>query len=167
MKSFTIEVIYGKIRAVTSRSRGLPGGNHAVQITPSACCSYAAALKSGALMQNDWLFIGIFLLMAPVFPALALVIPRLIAPRKPNPLKSQTYECGIETYGDTWVQFKAQYYIFALAFLIFDVEVVFLYPWAVAFDQIPLFAVFEGVIFILILVVGLVYAWRKGILEWV
>jgi NADH:ubiquinone oxidoreductase subunit 3 (subunit A) len=118
-------------------------------------------------MQNDWLFIGIFLLLAPVFPALALLIPRLVAPRKPNPLKSQTYECGIETYGDTWVQFKAQYYIFALAFLIFDVEVVFLFPWAVAFDLLPLFAVIEGVIFILILVVGLIYAWRKGILEWV
>ncbi|HLE16145.1 MAG TPA: NADH-quinone oxidoreductase subunit A [Anaerolineales bacterium] len=118
-------------------------------------------------MQNDWLFIGIFLILAPVFPGLALLIPRLIAPKKPNPLKSQTYECGIETYGDTWVQFKAQYYIFALAFLIFDVEIVFLYPWAVAFDQLPLFAVMEGVIFILILVVGLLYAWRKGILEWV
>jgi NADH:ubiquinone oxidoreductase subunit 3 (subunit A) len=117
-------------------------------------------------MQNDWIFIGIFLILAPVFPGLALLIPRIVAPKKPNPLKSQTYECGIETYGDTWVQFKAQYYIFALAFLIFDVEVVFLYPWAVAFNQIPLFAVIEGVIFILILVTGLIYAWRKGTLEW-
>jgi len=117
-------------------------------------------------MQNDWLFILVFLILAPIFPIAALLIPRLIAPRKPNPLKSQTYECGIETFGDTWVQFKAQYYIYALAFLIFDVEVVFLFPWAVAFDQLPLFAVIEGVIFILILVAGLVYAWRKGILEW-
>lgn len=117
-------------------------------------------------MQNDWLFILVFLILAPIFPIAALLIPRLIAPRKPNSLKSQTYECGIETLGDTWVQFKAQYYIYALAFLIFDVEVVFLFPWAVAFDQLPLFAVFEGVIFILILVAGLVYAWRKGILEW-
>jgi len=117
-------------------------------------------------MTNDWLFIGIFLLLAPVFPALALVIPRLIAPRKPNPLKSQTYECGIETVGDTWVQFRVQYYIFALVFLIFDVETVFLFPWAVAFGQLPLFAVMEGVLFILILVAGLMYAWRKGVLEW-
>jgi len=118
-------------------------------------------------MLNDWIFIGIFLLLAPVFPAMALLIPRLIAPRKPNPLKSETYECGIETYGETWVQFKAQYYIFALVFLIFDVEIVFLFPWAVAFDQLPLFAVMEGVLFILILVVGLLYTWRKGVLEWV
>jgi NADH:ubiquinone oxidoreductase subunit 3 (subunit A) len=117
-------------------------------------------------MLNDWMFIGIFLLLAPVFPGLALLIPRLIAPKKPNSAKSETYECGIETFGDTWVQFKAQYYIFALVFLIFDVEIVFLFPWAVAFNQIPLFAVFEGVLFILILVAGLVYAWRKGVLEW-
>jgi NADH:ubiquinone oxidoreductase subunit 3 (subunit A) len=120
----------------------------------------------GASMQNDWLFILVFLILAPVFPIAALIIPRLLAPRKPNPLKSQTYECGIETLGDTWVQFKAQYYIYALAFLIFDVEVVFLFPWAVAFDQLPMFAVLEGILFILILVAGLVYAWRKGILEW-
>lgn len=120
----------------------------------------------GASMQNDWLFILIFLILAPVFPIAALIIPRLLAPRKPNPLKSQTYECGIETLGDTWVQFKAQYYIYALAFLIFDVEVVFLFPWAVAFDQLPMFAVLEGILFILILVAGLIYAWRKGILEW-
>ena len=117
-------------------------------------------------MPNDWLFIGVFLVLAPVFPLMALVIPRLIAPRKPNPLKNQTYECGIETVGDTWVQFRIQYYIFALVFLVFDVELVFLFPWAVAFDQLPLFAVLEGVLFILILVVGLAYAWRKGALEW-
>lgn len=118
-------------------------------------------------MLNDWLFIGVFLLLAPIFPGLALLIPRLIAPRKPNPLKLQTYECGIETVGDSWVQFRVQYYIFALVFLIFDVETVFLYPWAVAFDQLPMFAVLEGVLFILILVAGLVYAWRKGVLEWI
>jgi NADH-quinone oxidoreductase subunit A len=117
-------------------------------------------------MQNDWIYIGVFLLLAPVFPALALLIPRIIAPRKPNPIKSQTYECGIETVGDSWVQFKVQYYIFALVFLIFDVETVFLFPWAVAFDQLPLFAVLEGVLFVVILVAGLLYAWRKGALEW-
>jgi NADH:ubiquinone oxidoreductase subunit 3 (subunit A) len=118
-------------------------------------------------MLNDWIFIGIFLLLAPIFPALALLIPRLIAPRKPNPLKTETYECGMETYGETWVQFKVQYYIFALVFLIFDIEIVFLFPWAVAFDQLPMFAVLEGVLFIMILVAGLFYIWRKGVLEWV
>jgi len=119
------------------------------------------------MLSEDWLFIGIFLILAPILPAAALVIPWFIAPKKPNKIKSDTYECGIETVGDTWVQFKVQYYIFALVFLVFDVELVFMYPWAVAFDQLPLFAVLEGVLFILFLVAGLVYAWRKGALEWV
>ncbi len=118
-------------------------------------------------MPHDWLFIGVFLVVAPIFPIGALLIPRLIAPRKPNRTKQETYECGIETVGDAYVQFKVQYYIFALVFLIFDVETVFLYPWAVSFNQIPLFAVLEGVLFIMILVVGLLYTWRKGALEWV
>ena len=118
-------------------------------------------------MPNEWLFIGIFLVIAPVFPIGALLIPRVIAPRKPNRTKQETYECGIETVGDAYVRFKVQYYIFALVFLIFDVETVFLFPWAVSFNQIPLFAVLEGVLFIMILVVGLLYTWRKGALEWV
>ena len=117
------------------------------------------------MTNEQWLFIGIFLVLAPVFPILAILIPRLIAPRKPNALKSEAYECGIETRGDTWVQFKVQYYLFALIFLIFDVEIVFLFPWAVAFDILPLVAVLEGVLCILILVGGLLYAWRKGALE--
>jgi NADH-quinone oxidoreductase subunit A len=119
------------------------------------------------MLSKEWLFIAVFLVLAPVFPIGALLIPRIIAPKKPNPIKLQTYECGIETVGETWIQFKVQYYIFALVFLIFDVETVFLFPWAVAFDQLPLFAVFEGVLFVLILVAGLIYAWRKGVLEWV
>ena len=117
--------------------------------------------------SQEWLYIGVFLIVAPILPAAALLIPRIIAPRKPNPIKQQTYECGIETVGETWVQFKVQYYIFALVFLIFDIELIFLFPWAVAFDMLPLFAVFEGILFILILVAGLIYAWRKGVLEWV
>jgi len=118
------------------------------------------------MQTEQWLYIGVFLLLAPIIPAAAILIPRLIAPRKPNKIKQDTYECGIETVGETWVQFRVQYYIFALIFLIFDVELVFLYPWAVAFDVLPMFAVLEGVIFIAILVAGLVYAWRKGALEW-
>lgn len=118
-------------------------------------------------MYSDWLFIGLFVIVAAALPAAAIFIAGLLAPRKPNKLKDDTYECGIETVGDTWIQFKAQYYIFALIFLVFDVEAIFLFPWAVAFNQIPLFAVLEGILFILILVGGLIYAWRKGALEWV
>jgi NADH:ubiquinone oxidoreductase subunit 3 (subunit A) len=68
--------------------------------------------------------------------------------------------------GESWVQFKAQYYVFALVFLVFDVETVFLFPWAISLNTLPLFAVVEGIIFISILIAGLVYAWRKGMLEW-
>jgi NADH:ubiquinone oxidoreductase subunit 3 (subunit A) len=124
-------------------------------------------MVQGVAMPNqEWLFIGVFLVLAPIFPAAALLIPRLVAPKKPNPIKTQTYECGMETVGESWVQFKAQYYIFALIFLVFDVEAVFLFPWAVAFDQLPLFAVAEGILFILILLAGLVYAWKEGALKW-
>lgn len=117
-------------------------------------------------MLEGWMFIGIFVLIAAIFPGMPIMINYLIAPRKPNPIKLDTYECGLETVGDTWVQFKIQYYIYALVFLIFDVETIFLFPWAVAFDQLTLFMVVEGVIFILILAAGLVYAWRQGALEW-
>jgi NADH-quinone oxidoreductase subunit A len=117
-------------------------------------------------MQNEWLYVGIFLIIGIIVPIVPLVFSRLVAPRKPNPIKQSTYECGIETVGDSWVQFKAQYYIFALVFLLFDVETVFLFPWALSLKQLPLFVVLEGVLFITILVAGLVYTWRKGMLEW-
>jgi NADH:ubiquinone oxidoreductase subunit 3 (subunit A) len=117
-------------------------------------------------MQNEWLYIGIFLIIGIIVPIVPLILSRLVAPRKPNPIKQSTYECGIETVGDAWVQFKAQYYIFAIVFLVFDVETVFLFPWALSLKQMPLFVVLEGVLFIAILMAGLVYAWRKGMLEW-
>jgi len=117
-------------------------------------------------MQNEWLYIGVFLVIGIIVPIVPLVFSRLVAPRKPNPIKQSTYECGIETVGDSWVQFKAQYYVFALVFLVFDVETVFLFPWALSLKQLPLFVVLEGVLFIAILVAGLVYTWRKGMLEW-
>jgi NADH:ubiquinone oxidoreductase subunit 3 (subunit A) len=100
-------------------------------------------------------------------PAAAISIAAVLAPKKPNKIKNQTYECGMETVGETWVQFKAQYYVFALIFLVFDVEVLFLYPWALAYSQMTLYMVLEGVIFILILLGGLLYAWRKGALKWI
>ena len=117
-------------------------------------------------MQPDWITIGLFLIVGALIPAAAIIVAAVLSPRKPNPIKESTYECGIETVGENWVQFKAQYYIFALVFLVFDVETVFLFPWAVSLNQTGLFAVVEGIIFIGILVVGLVYTWRKGMLEW-
>lgn len=117
-------------------------------------------------MQTNWLYIGIFLVIGIIVPIVPLLFSRLVAPRKPNPIKQSTYECGIETVGDSWVQFKAQYYIYALIFLVFDVETVFLFPWALSLKQFPFFVVLEGILFIAILVTGLVFAWRRGMLEW-
>ena len=117
-------------------------------------------------MQNPWLYIGLFLIVGFIVPCGAIITAGLLAPKKPNPIKSSTYECGIETVGPNWIQFKAQYYIYALVFLVFDVEVVFLFPWALALGKPALFAVIEGIVFILILIAGLVYTWRKGMLEW-
>jgi NADH:ubiquinone oxidoreductase subunit 3 (subunit A) len=117
-------------------------------------------------MQNQWLYIGLFLVVGALVPTAAIVTAWILSPRKPNHIKQSTYECGMETVGENWVQFKAQYYVFALVFLVFDVETVFLFPWAVSLGKLSFFAVFEGIIFILILIAGLVYAWRKGMLEW-
>lgn len=118
-------------------------------------------------MQDDWLYIGLFMLISAFLPAAAITIASILAPKKPNPIKNSTYECGIETVGQSWIQFKAQYYIFALIFLVFDIETVFLYPWAVAYNQLPLFAVVEAILFVMILLGGLFYVWKKGALEWV
>ena len=119
------------------------------------------------MLEKQWLFIGVFLVLAPLLAAVPLVLRWLISPKKPNKIKLEPYECGIETVGDTWVQFRVQYYVFALVFLVFDVETVFLYPWAVSFDILPLFAIIEGVLFIAILGAGLIYAWKIGALRWI
>jgi len=87
-------------------------------------------------------------------------------PRKPNLVKSSPYECGMELIGGRWIQFNFRYYMFALLFVIFDVETVFLYPWAVHFNQLGLFAFIEMLIFVLILIIGWAYAWRYKALEW-
>lgn len=117
-------------------------------------------------MENAWLYIGLFLVVGVIIPIVPIAFSALVAPRKPNLIKQSTYECGMETVGESLVQFKAQYYVFALVFLVFDVETVFLFPWALAMNQMELFVVVEGIIFILILLAGLVYTWRKGLLEW-
>ena len=117
--------------------------------------------------MNEWLYVGLFFIVGLIIPVGAIGAGWLFGPKKPNPIKQSTYECGIEPVGEGWVQFKAQYYIFALVFLVFDVETVFLFPWAVKLGQLGMFAVIEGIVFILILVAGLVYTWRKGMLEWV
>ena len=118
-------------------------------------------------MYSEWQFIIVFVVLAPIFPLAPVILNRVLGPHRPNPIKQQTYECGIETVGDTWVQFKVQYYIYALVFVVFDVEAVFLFPIAAAFGQLGLFAVFEVALFVILLAGGLAYAWSRGVLEWV
>jgi len=117
-------------------------------------------------MLNYWVYIGVFLVVALVVPLVAVLLPALISPKKPNARKEEVYECGIETKGNIRIQFKSQYYIYALIFLVFDIEIIFLFPWAVSLGKLPLFAVIEGVLFIAILFAGLIYAMRKGALAW-
>jgi NADH:ubiquinone oxidoreductase subunit 3 (subunit A) len=118
------------------------------------------------MVLSEFAFVGILVVVASLLPIVGIGIASLIRPKKPNPVKQSTYECGIETIGDAWVQFRAQYYIYALVFVVFDIEAVFLLPWAMAYNQLPLYALIEAVLFILILVLALVYAWRKGALRW-
>lgn len=107
-----------------------------------------------------------FLIISSVIPILAFLISAVLAPINKGPEKLSSYESGIEPMGDAWLQFRIRYYMFALVFVIFDVETVFLYPWAMSFDVLGVPVFIEAFIFMLILIVGLVYAWRKGALEW-
>ena len=113
-------------------------------------------------------FLLIFALAFPLIPIVASVLFGFlkIRPNRPDPVKSATYECGVETEGDAWGQFNVRYYVYALIFVIFDVEVVFLYPWAVAYRQLGLFAFVEAVLFVVVLLAGYFYAWRTKALEW-
>lgn len=117
-------------------------------------------------MLHEWLYLAIFIAISLFIPAVAIGAATLLSPKKPTPLKNSIYECGIETVGPARIQFKAQYYLYAILFLVFDVETVFLFPFAVAYNNVMLFAVVEVVIFVLILAGGLAYAWRRGALEW-
>ena len=119
------------------------------------------------MIINNYVFVGLLLLGAIGFALAPLVIVALIAPRKRSRTKADIYECGVKTYGETWIRFRIQYYIFALLFVVFDIETVFLYPWAVSYAGLGTFALVEMLIFLAMLTVGLVYAWAKGDLRWV
>ncbi|MFA6199468.1 MAG: NADH-quinone oxidoreductase subunit A [Bacteroidales bacterium] len=106
------------------------------------------------------------LLTALLLVVAALGIAKLISPRSYNPQKGEAYECGIPTRGKSWMQFKVGYYLFAILFLIFDVETVFLFPWAVVVRDLGIDAILSVLFFFLVLVGGLAYAWKKGALEW-
>ncbi|MED6139594.1 hypothetical protein PIB30_085354 [Stylosanthes scabra] len=107
-----------------------------------------------------------FLIISSLIPILAFLISGILAPISKGPEKLSSYESGIEPIGDAWLQFRIRYYMFALIFVVFDVETVFLYPWAMSFDVLGVSVFLEAFLFVLILIVGSVYAWRKGALEW-
>lgn len=117
-------------------------------------------------MNQDYGTLLIFLLGGIAFGFIVIITNWFVRPKRSNVEKEKTYECGTDTQGPTWVQFRISYFLYALIFVIFDVETVFLYPWAVAFNSLGLFVFVEMGIFVSILALGLWYAWKKGALEW-
>lgn len=117
-------------------------------------------------MLTDYGVILIFLIIGFVFVGIGIFVSALVRPNKPNPIKLSTYESGEEPIGSPWVKFNTRFYIIALAFIIFDVEVVLLFPWAVVFKDLGWFAFWGMVVFVFILTLGLVYDWAKGYLDW-
>src|SRR6202453_703574 len=119
------------------------------------------------MVVYNYIFIGLLLLLAITFAVLPILVVRVIAPRKRSLAKGDTYECGVKTYGETWIRFRIQYYIYALMFVVFDIETVLLFPWAVSYAGLGTFALIEMFVFLVMLSVGLIYAWAKGVLRWV
>lgn len=119
-------------------------------------------------MPLEQLTIAAFVVVGAAFAVVALASSWLLAPRNPSAEKSATYECGAEPIGGPWVRFRAGYYVYALLYVIFDIETVFLYPWAVTFGRpgVSWFVFIEMIIFMTILIAGLIYAWKEGALEW-
>jgi NADH-quinone oxidoreductase subunit A len=115
---------------------------------------------------QDYITVAVFAAFGALLVAVSVGASALLRPKNPTATKSQTYECGVDPVGGGWSQTHVRYYIFALLFLIFDVEAVFIFPWAVQLESLGVFALVEMVIFITILLAGLIYAVRKGVLNW-
>ena len=118
------------------------------------------------MLYDHYIPVIAFIIIGILIPLGAMILSSVIRVKNPYPEKLTTYECGEEPIGKAQMQFDVQYYIYAILFVVFDVETVFLYPWAVVFPDIGFIAVIEMIIFIAMLTVALVYAWKKGILEW-
>lgn len=116
--------------------------------------------------ELSWTYVLVFLLAGIGFVAMMLMMAHMVAPKKRTPEKLTTYESGEEPVGQAWGRYPSHFYVFALLFAVFDVEVVFLFPWAVAFRDLGWSGIIEVGIFLGILAVGLLYAWRKGVLSW-
>jgi NADH-quinone oxidoreductase subunit A len=136
-------------------------------INRSALCGLRALQPVVILMPSPYIPIAIFVVVATGFAILTIVISSALHPSKYNKVKLEPYECGIEPLTDARDRYSIRYYLVAMLFVIFDVETVFMFPWAVIFNKLALFGLIEMIVFILILVVGYYYAWQKGALEWV
>ena len=108
----------------------------------------------------------VLLLFCGLFPFLLFAISQLVQIKHPTAYKYETYESGMKPYGEARIRFDVKFYLYALLFILFDIETIFLFPWAVAYEKIGLFALVEMLIFVGILALGIVYAWRKGALRW-
>ena len=117
-------------------------------------------------MLENYLPILIFLVMGAVFGVVPVILGRLVAPHRPDSDKNSPYECGFEAFEDSRMKFDVRYYLVAILFIIFDLEIAFLFPWAVVLKQIGIFGFMAMVVFLTILVVGFIYEWKKGALEW-
>ena len=126
-----------------------------------------AAAAPGTSFLSAHAAIGVFLAVAVGFLVVNLLVWKVVRPSRFSEEKLTTYECGENPTGSAWIQFNIRFYVFALIFIVFDVEAVFLLPWAVVFRELGPLAFIEGLVFIAILVVALAYVWRKGDLEWV
>ncbi|XID91144.1 NADH-quinone oxidoreductase subunit A [Paenibacillaceae bacterium WGS1546] len=115
---------------------------------------------------NSYVIVSVFLVLGILFPIFVLWLGSKLRPAKPTEGKQTTYESGNQPVGDSQIRFNVRYYLYALMFVVFDVETVFLYPWAVAYNKLGLFALVEMLIFVGLLLVGLVYAWRKKVFKW-
>jgi NADH-quinone oxidoreductase subunit A len=115
---------------------------------------------------QEYGIVGLFLILGIAFAAAAFIVSWLLRPRDPNPAKNATYECGEIVKGNSRVQFNVGCYLVALVFVIFDIEVLFLVPWILIFRELGMVCYIEMMIFVAILVVGLIYAWKKGVFEW-
>lgn len=123
------------------------------------------------MTSTDYLFVLLLGFLGVAFPAGTLFLSWLLGRLRvrvdnPTPVKSAPYECGMEPVGDAWIRFNFRYYLYALVFVIFDIETIFLYPWAVQLRQLKLLGFIEMAIFVVILLIGFVYAWRKRALQW-
>ena len=117
-------------------------------------------------MLRNYIPILLFFLMATAFAVFTLLVSRLVHSEKPNPVKLEPYECGIEPLTDARDRYSIRYYLIAMLFVIFEIETVFMFPWAVTLDRLALFGLVEMLVFLFILIVGYAYAWKKGALEW-